>query len=68
MTGRLPRLDWHVRSGVTTKTLALVKRPDTGSLCDWTLVGCVRSVLTYADVRRTEEMLSDQTLGESGRA
>ena len=35
---------------------------------DRTLAGCVRSVLTYADVGRTEETLSDRTLGESGRA
>ena len=36
--------------------------------CDRTLVGCVWSVLTYVDVRRTEETLCDRTLGESGRA
>ena len=68
MTGRWPRLDRRVRSGVTAKTLAPVKRPDTGSLYDLTLAGCVRSVLTYANVRRTEETLSDRTLGESGQA
>ena len=68
MTGRWPRLDRHVQSGVTAKTLVSVKRPDAGSLYDRTLVGCVRSVLTYADVRRTEETLRDRTLGESGRA
>ena len=65
MTGHWPRLDRRVRSGVTAKTLASVKRPDVGSLYDRTLVGCVRSVLMYADVRRTEETLSDRTLGES---
>ena len=68
MIERWPRLDRSVRSGVTAKTLASVKRPDAGSLCDRTLFGCVRLVLTYADVRRTEEMLCDRTLGESGRA
>ena len=68
MTGRWPRLDRRVRSGVTTKTLTSVKRLDAGSLCDRTLAGCIRSMLTYADVRRTEEMLSDRTLGESGQA
>ena len=68
MTGRWPRLDRRVRSGVIVKMLVLVKRPDAGSLCDRTLAGCVRSVLTYADVRRTEETLSDRTLDESGRA
>ena len=68
MTGRWPRLDQRVRSGVTAKTLASVKRPDAGSLYDRTLEGCVRSVLTYADVGHTEETLCDRTLGESGRA
>ena len=68
MTGHWPRLDRRVWSGVTAKTLALVKRPNAGSLYDWTLAGCVRSVLTYANVRRTEETLRDRTLGESGRA
>ena len=67
MTGRWPRLDWRVRLGVTAKTLASVKRSDAGSLYDQTLVGCVRSVLTYTDVGRTEESPRDQTLGESGR-
>ena len=43
-------------------------RPDAGSLGDRTLEGCVRSVLTYADVGRTEETLSDRTLGVSGLA
>ena len=47
--------------------LASVKRQDAGSLYDQTLAGCIRSVLTYADVRRTEEALSDRTLGVSGR-
>ena len=68
MIGRWPRLDRQVRSGVAAKTLASVKRPDAGSLCDRTLAGCIRTVLTYADVRRTEETLSDRTLGESGWA
>ena len=68
MTRRWPRLDRRVRSGVTAKTLASVKRPNAGSLYDRTLAGCVWSVLMYADVRRTEETLRDQTLGESGRA
>ena len=79
MTGRWPRLYQRVRSGVTAKTLASVKRPDAGtlasvkrpdagSLCDRTLVGYVRSVLTYADVRRTEETSSDRTLAGSGQA
>ena len=68
MTGHWPRLDRRVQSGVTTKTLASVKRPNARSLYDRTLVGCVRSVLTYADMRRTEETLCDRTLGESGRA
>ena len=45
-----------------------VKGPDAGSLCDRTLAGCVRSVLTYADVERTEEMLCDRTLAVSGQA
>ena len=67
MIGRWPRLHRHVRSGVTAKTLASVKRPDAGSLYDWMLAGCVWSVLTYADVGRTEETLSDRTLGEFGR-
>ena len=43
-------------------------RSDAGSLSDRTLAGCVRSVLTYADVGHTEETLSDRTLGESSRA
>ena len=68
MTERWPQLDWLIWSGVTAKTLASVKRPDTRSLYDRTLAGCVRSVLTYADVRRIEETLSDRTLGVSGRA
>ena len=68
MTERWPRLDRRVRSGVTTKTLTSVKRLDAGSLCDRTLAGCIRSVLTYANVGLTEETLSDRTLGESGRA
>ena len=61
-------MDRRFRSGVTAKTLASVNRPDAGLLYDRTLAGCVRSVLTYADVRRIEEMISDRTLGESGRA
>ena len=61
-------MDPRVWSGVTAKTLASVKRLDAGSLYDQMLVGCVRSVLTYADVRRTEEMLNDRTLGEFDQA
>ena len=68
MTGRWPWLDRRLRSGVTAKTLASVKRPDTGSLYNRKLAGCIRSVLTYADVRRTEETSSDRTLAESGQA
>ena len=68
MTGRWPRLNRRVRSGVTAKTLASVKRPDTGSLCDRTLAGCVRSVLTYADVGHIEETLCDRTLAVFGQA
>ena len=68
MTERWPRLDRRVRSGVTAKTLASVKRPDTGSLCDQMRAGCFQSVLTYVDVRRTEETLNDRTLGESDQA
>ena len=59
---------WRVQSDVSAKMLALVKRPDAGSLYDRTLAGCVRSVLTYADVRRTEETLCDRTLAVSGQA
>ena len=68
MTRCWPRLDQRVRSDVSAKTLASVKRLDAGSLYDRTLEGCVRSVLMYADVGYTEETLSDRTLGESGRA
>ena len=68
MTERWPRLDRRIWSGVTAKTLASVKQPDAGSLYDRTLAGCIRTVLTYADVRRTEETSSDRTLVESGQA
>ena len=68
MTGRWPRLDRRVRSGVAAKTLASVKRPDAGSLSDRTLAECVRSVLTYADVGRIEETLCDRTLAVPGQA
>ena len=68
MTGRWPRLDRRVRSGVTAKTLASVKRPDARSLYDRTLAWCIRSVLTYADVGRTEETLCDRTLASVGPA
>ena len=68
MTGRWSRLYRCVRSGVTAKTLVSVKRPDAGSLYDRTLARCVRSVLTYADVTRSEETLRDRMLGESDRA
>ena len=43
-------------------------RPDSDAKSDRTLAGCVRSVLMYADIRRTDEMLSDRMLGESGQA
>ena len=62
MTGCWPQLDQCVWSGVAAKTLASVKRPDAGSLYDRTLAGCVRSVLTYADVGRIEETLCHRTL------
>ena len=68
MTGRWPRLDRRVRSGVTAKTLASIKLPDAESLYDRTLAGCVRSVLTYADIGRIEETLCDWTLAVSGQA
>ena len=68
MTGRWPQLDRRVRLGVIAKTLASVKRPNAGSLCDRTLAGCVRSVLTYVDVGHTEETLCDRTLAVSGQA
>ena len=47
-----------------------VFRSSTGhwSRSDRTLAGCVRSMLTYADVGRVEETLSDRTLGVSGQA
>ena len=61
-------MDRRVRSGVIAKMLASVKRPDAGSLCNRMLAGCVRLVLTYADVTCSEETLRDRTLGESGRA
>ena len=68
VTGHWSLRNRRVRSVVTAKTLASVKRPDAGSLCDRKLAGCVRSGLTYADVRRIEETLNDRTLGESDRA
>ena len=68
MTRRWSRLDRRVRSDVSAKTLASIKLPDAESLYDRTLAGCVRSVLTYANVRCTEETSSDRTLVESGQA
>ena len=68
MTGCWPRLDRRIRSGITAKTLASVKRPDAGSLYDRTLAGCIQLVLMYAAVRYTEETLNDRMLGESDRA
>ena len=67
MTGRWFRLDRRVRL-VAAEGTRLGLRPDAGAKNDRTLAGCVQSVLTYADVGRTEETLSDRTLGESGRA
>ena len=67
MTGRWPRLDRRVRS-VAAEGVRFDLRPEAGSLGDRTLEGCVRSVLTYADMGRTEETLNDRTRGESGRA
>jgi hypothetical protein len=65
--GRWPRLDRHVRS-VAVVSVRLDHRSNTGAKSDRTLAGCVRSVLTYADVGRTEETLSGRTLGEFDRA
>ena len=62
MTGRWPWLDRRVRSGEAAMTLASIKRSDAGLLYDRTLAGCVQSVLTYADIRRTEETSSDPEL------
>ena len=59
MTGRWSQWDQRVRS---------VAAEERVSVFDQTLAGCVQSVLTYADVGCIEETLSDQTLGESGRA
>ena len=67
MTGRWSLLDRRVRS-VAAVSARFGLRPNAGAKSDWTLVGCVRSVLTYADVGRTEESPCDRTLGESGRA
>ena len=67
MTGRWSRLYRHVRS-VAVEGVRLGLRLNASAKSDQMLVGCVRSVLTYADVGRTEEMLSDQTRGVSGRA
>ena len=66
MTGRWSLLDRHVRS-VAAVSACFGLRPDAGAKSDRTLAGCARSVLTYADVGRTEETLSDRMLGESGR-
>ena len=67
MTGRWPWLDRSVQS-VAVEGACFGPRSDAGARSDQTLAGCVRSVLTYADVGHTEEKLSDQTLGESSRA
>ena len=67
MTKRWSRLDRHVRS-VAAEGACFSLRPDAGAKSDQMQAGCVRSVLTYADVGRTEETLSDRTLGESGWA
>ena len=67
MTGRWSWLDRRVRS-VVAEGACFGLRPDAGAKSDWTLAGCVRSVLTYADVGRIDETLSDRTLGESGQA
>ena len=67
MTGRWSRLDRHVQS-VAAEGGCFGLRPDAGAKSDQTLAGCVWSVLTYADVRRKEETLSDRTQGVSGRA
>ena len=66
MTGRWSRLDRRVRS-VAAEGVCFGLRPDTGAKSDRTLAGCVRSVLTYADVGHTEETLCDQTLAVSGQ-
>ena len=66
MTGRWSRLDRRVRS-VEAEGACFGLRPDAGAKYDRTLAGCVWSVLTYANMGRTEETLSDRTLGESGR-
>ena len=67
MTGRWRWLDRSVWS-VAAEGACFGLRPDAGAKSDRTLAGCVQSVLMYADVRRIEETLRDQTLGESGRA
>ena len=67
MTGRWFQLDRSVRS-VAAEGACFGLRPDAGAKYDWTLAGCVRSVLTYADVGHIEETLSDRMLGKSGRA
>ena len=67
MTGRWPWLDQSVWS-VVAEGACFGLLPDTGAKSDRTLVGCVRSVLTYADVGRTEETLCDRTLAVSGQA
>ena len=66
MTGRWPWLDRSVWS-VAAEGTCFGLRPDAGTKSDRTLAGCVGSVLTYANVRHTEETLCDQTLGGSGR-
>ena len=67
MIGHWPWLDRSIGS-VAAEGACFGLRPDAGAKSDRTLAGCVRSVLTYADVGHTEEKLSDRTLGEFGRA
>ena len=67
MTGRWSLLDRRVRSAAAVSA-CFGLRPNAGANSDRTLAGCVRSVLTYADVGRTEGSLSDQMLAASGRA
>ena len=67
MTERWSLKDRCVRS-VAAEGACFGLRPNAGAKSDRMLAGCIRSVLTYADVRRTEETVCDRTLGESGRA
>ena len=67
VTGRWSRLDQSIRS-VEAEGVCFGLQPDAGAKSDRTLAGCVQSVLTYADVGRTEETLSDRAQGVFGRA